>query len=201
MKYFYSHDFFNMKDNKKLLIIPKFKTLQQKNSYACGPACVLMMLNHLHKEHGQTLDGLVELFKTRHYPYGTDLVNIVEGVKSLGYKTFSTFDLKPNNKGLVFKSFASFKKFVKESIKNDEPILVLNVDYGGHYKVIIGYDEVDDDENHDMLIFADSLDVSDGKQDGYDVFPADRFYYMWFDKFEGRNEVKQGFMVINKSKK
>ena len=200
MKYYYNNDFYNLQESSNnLLLIKKFKTMQQKDSYTCGPACVLMMLNHISEGHGQTIEGLSKLFKTKNYPYGTELVDIVEGVRSLGYKTISTFDLKPNKKGLVFGTFTSFKKFVKKSIKNDEPILVLNVDYGGHYKVIIGYDEVDDNPNHDMLIFADPLDINDGREDGYDVFPADRFFYMWFDKFEGRNEVKQGFLVIKRS--
>ena len=74
----------------------------------------------------------------------------------------------------------------------------MNVDYGGHYKVIIGYDEVDKNPDHDMLIFADPLDLNDGVQDGYNYFPADRFFYMWFDNAGGRRETKQGFLTIRK---
>lgn len=198
MQYFFHHDFFNLKSKNGLYIIPNFKTIQQKTEYTCGPAGVLMILNHLDKNNKQTEESLTKAFNTRPYPYGTDFIDIVNGVKSLNYKTFSTYDLTADDDGLVFKSFDEFKKFAIKSIKEDNPILVLNVDYGGHYKVIIGYDEIDDNPEHDILIFADPLDVNDGVRDGYNYFPADRFFYMWFDGFEGRKKTKQGFLIIKK---
>lgn len=157
-----------------------------------------MILNHLDKNNKQTEESLTKAFSTRPYPYGTDFIDIVNGVKSLNYKTFPTYDLTADDDGLVFKSFDEFKKFAIKSIKEDNPILVLNVDYGGHYKVIIGYDEIDDNPEHDILIFADPLDVNDGVQDGYNYFPADRFFYMWPNGFEGRKKTKQGFLIIKK---
>lgn len=198
MQYFYHHDFFNLKSKNGLVIIPNFKTIQQKTEYTCGPASVLMILNYLDKNNKQTEENLTKVFKSRPYPYGTDFIDIVNGLKSLNYKTFSTFDLTADGDTLAFKSFDEFKKFAIKSIKENSPILVPNVDYGGHYKVIIGYDEVDDNPEHDILIFADPLDVNDGVQDGYNYFPADRFFYMWFDNFEGRKKIKQGFLIIKK---
>ena len=198
MKYYYNHDFYNLQSRDGLKIISHFKTVQQKTEYTCGPASVLMMLNYLDKENTYTEQGLANLFNSRPYPFGTELVDIINGVKSLGYNTLSTYDLPVNKDGLVFKTYHDFKKFVISFITNNEPILVLNVDYGGHYKVIIGYDEVDDNPDHDILIFADPLDLNDGIQDGYNYFPGDRFFYMWFDGFKGRHETKQGFLIIKK---
>jgi len=198
MKYYYNYDFYNLQNKDGLNIISHFKTVQQKTDYTCGPASVLMMLNYLDKQNVYTEADLAKLFNSRPYPFGTELIDIIKGIKSLGYKTFSTFDLPVNKDGLVFETFYDFKKFVIESIKNNEPILVLNVDYGGHYKVIIGYDEVDNNPEHDILIFADPLDLNDGIQDGYNYFPGDRFFYMWFDGFNKRRETKQGFMIIKK---
>ena len=198
MKYFYDYDFSNLTSGNGLYIIKGFKTFQQKLEYTCGPACVLMILKHLDKNTNYTEENLAKLFKTRQYPRGTELIDIISGLKSLGYKTFSNFDMKANRDGLVFKNFLNFKKFVIKSIKDNNPILVLNVDYGGHYKVIIGHDEVDKNFEHDMLIFADPLDINDGNQDGFTYFPADRFFNMWFDNFKGRKETKQGFVIIGK---
>ena len=198
MKYFYNYDFYNLQSKSGLNIISKFKTLQQTTEFTCGPVSVLMMLNYIDKNNNQTEDSLTELFKSRPYPYGTDLKNIINGLNSLGYKTYSNYDMTTNKDGLVFETFYNFKEFVIKYIKENKPILVLNVDYGGHYKVIIGYDEVDDNPEHDILIFADPLDLNDGVQDGYNYFPADRFFYMWFDSFKGRNETKQGFLTIQK---
>ena len=198
MKYFYNHDFFNLKSTNGLSIISNFKTIQQKTEYTCGPASVLMILNYIDKNNKQTEEILTKIFNTRPFPFGTELIDIISGVKKLGYKTFSTYDLKSNEDGIVFNDFSDFKKFALKTIKENKPILVLNVDYGGHYKVIIGYDEVDENPEHDILIFADPLDVNDGVQDGYNYFPADRFFHMWFDCFKGRKETKQGFLVITK---
>ena len=111
MKYFYHHDFFNLKSGNGLYIIHKFKIYQQKLMYTCAPASVLMILKHLDKNTKYTEKGLAKIFKTRPYPYGTELVDIINGLKSLGYKTFSNFDMKANRDGLVFKNFLNFKKF------------------------------------------------------------------------------------------
>lgn len=57
-----------------------------------------------------------------------------------------------------------------------------NVDWGGHWRVIIGFDTMGDDQDaNDVLILADPYDTTDHRQDGYGIVPAQRFYYMWFD--------------------
>ena len=63
------------------------------------------------------------------------------------------------------------------------PIMVQNVDWGGHWRVIIGYDTMgtDDITSSDVLIMADPYDTADHLQDGYVVVPAEKFFYMWFD--------------------
>lgn len=61
--------------------------------------------------------------------------------------------------------------------------MVENVDWGGHWRVIIGYDTMgtDDLTSSDVLIMADPYDTADHLQDGYVVVPAEKFFYMWFD--------------------
>jgi hypothetical protein len=138
------------------------------------------------------------LLKTSHET-GTKLVNIVKTVEKLGYSTISSLNIRKNRDGLVFFNYESFKKFVIDSIKNGEPIIVENVDYGGHYKVIIGLDQPSDNENMDILIFADPSDFYDGVSDGYNYFPAERFFYMWFDDHcLLKKNRKQPFLVIKK---
>ena len=74
-------------------------------------------------------------------------------------------------------------KFMKRNLLQGKSIIVENVEFGGHWRVIIGCDELYDD----VLIFADPFDTSDHKQDGYTCGSLDRFYWMWFDKRE-RNQ-------------
>ena len=62
------------------------------------------------------------------------------------------------------------------------PIMVENVEWGGHWRVIIGYDTCGTENTlDDVLIMADSYDTSDHYQDGYAVNNAERFFSMWFD--------------------
>jgi hypothetical protein len=81
------------------------------------------------------------------------------------------------------------------------PIIVDNIDWSGHYRVIIGYDTMGDDcfEN-DVLIMADPYDTTDHLQDGYGIELAARFYYMWFagDLDANGKRIKQLWMTIGK---
>ena len=61
-------------------------------------------------------------------------------------------------------------------------IMVENVEWGGHWRVIIGYDTIGTESSlDDTLIMMDPYDVSDHSQDGYVVNNAQRFFAMWFD--------------------
>ena len=61
-----------------------------------------------------------------------------------------------------------------------------NVDWGGHWRVIIGYDTMgtDDITSSDVLILADPYDTADHLEDGYLVVPAEIFFYMRFDSHQ-----------------
>lgn len=72
-------------------------------------------------------------------------------------------------------------EFVNNNLKAGVPIIVNDIDWGGHYRVIIGYDTMGDDYmGNDVIIMADPYDTTDHQQDGYNIVPAQRFYYMWF---------------------
>ena len=63
-----------------------------------------------------------------------------------------------------------------------KPVIVENVEWSGHWRVIIGVDTMGTAElDDDVLIFADPYDTTDHKQDGYTIGSLDRFYSMWFD--------------------
>ena len=64
-----------------------------------------------------------------------------------------------------------------------KPIMVENVEWGGHWRVIIGLDTMGTDDNisDDVLIMVDPFDTTDHNQDGYALDSVDRFFSMWFD--------------------
>ena len=89
-------------------------------------------------------------------------------------------------------TYLKFLEFVDRNLKQGIPIIVENVDWGGHWRVIIGHDTLGDKNGmNDVLILADPYDTSDHSQDGYTVVSAERFYYMWFDAHLFREKEKE----------
>lgn len=75
-----------------------------------------------------------------------------------------------------------FVKWLKKYLDKNIPIMVEWGDWGGHWLTIIGYDNMSTPTvSDDVLIFADSYDVTDHSQDGYYVYPLERFFTMWSD--------------------
>jgi hypothetical protein len=81
-----------------------------------------------------------------------------------------------------FETPERFADFVKSRLEADCPLLVEWSAWGGHWTVIIGYDDMGTPAIYDdVLIMADPYDTSDHLQDGYAIVPAERFFYEWFD--------------------
>ena len=212
-KYYNLYNFYNIKSEdaskfSSLVLLNGFKTIQQSKDNTCAPCCAIMVLNYFDDNRFTQKDEmrLAKMMGTKPFPYGTDLKNFVEFFNKISddehqYQYLSSIDYKKDKNGLCFSTFKQFKKFVLDNLKKGYPIIVENVDYGGHYKIIIGYDEVSKNSDEDILIFADSEDINDEEKDGYNIFPADRFYYMWFDDHCLSNEYrKQPFIVVKRIK-
>ena len=76
-----------------------------------------------------------------------------------------------------------FVKWLTSHLEAGRPIMVCNgaigMDIGSLLLVMItnGTPSIGDD----TLIFADPYDTSDHWQDGYSIFPLEKFFYMWQD--------------------
>ena len=111
-------------------------------------------------------------------------------------ETESTYDY-PGDKIYEFMTLDQIQTY----LKNDQPIMVAWNDWGGHWQVIIGYDTMGTETYaDDVIIVADSYDTTDHNQDGYGIYPAERFYYNWtmYDFFEdyGVEERDMLFCVL-----
>ena len=75
------------------------------------------------------------------------------------------------------------------------PVMVCWNDWGGHWQVIVGYDTMGTEtQQDDVFLVADPYDTTDHNQDGYGVYPAERFLYNFsmYDSFpeeEGGNDM------------
>ncbi len=192
--YFAHPDFYNMESTETLTIIPHFKTTQQTSEWACGVTSALMVMNYYGKADGLTEESLAEL---RHsldgtelegYP-GTTLNQEIDMFEKSGFDVVSTND-KPE--GLDFDE-------IQDYLKEGKPIAVCWIDWGGHWQVIIGYDNMGTETTQDdVIIVADPYDTTDHNQDGYGIYGAERFVYNWsmhgyFTEEEGGND---GLFVV-----
>ena len=173
--YFTHPDFYHMRSNQHLLILPHYQTYQQTTEYTCGPAAGLTVL-YYYGNHDFDEITLAQGMKTQDYPIGTNTANIVAFFKNIGWQTDTGITSKP------MESYDEFKNFVLKYLQQKRPIMVENVEWGGHWRVIIGYDNMGTESSlDDVLIMADPYDTCDHLQDGYVVNNGEKFFSMWFD--------------------
>ena len=168
-------DFFTAASTDTRIILKNYPTYQQTKENTCGPAAALTVLYY----YGVTKydeESLAREMKTQPYPIGTAPKDMLAFFERLDWKTESSL------KHSRFEEYDDFMKFVQEKLRAGIPIMVENVEWGGHWRVIIGYDTMGTENTlDDVLIMEDPYDTSDHSQDGYVVNNAERFYAMWFD--------------------
>lgn len=205
--YYVHPDFYHMHSKGSLTILPCFKTLQQSSEWSCGPASALMVLNWYGRQKDWTEQKLADL---RHplkdvqvpgfsnsYP-GTTLEQMKDMFQKVG-----GFDLvTTEDYAQAGKTFGP--EDIKATLKAGKPILVGWIDWGGHWQVIIGYDDMGTENTQDdVIIVADPYDTTDHDQDGYGILPAARFFstfdmYGQFPEKEGGNHNL--FVIVSPAK-
>ncbi|MBO5910730.1 MAG: C39 family peptidase [Elusimicrobiaceae bacterium] len=172
--YFKMPDVFKAVSNKHLTILTHYPTYQQTTEYSCGPAAALTVLWYYgYKDNTEV--SLVKKMGTSSQT-GTHVKQTADYFRSIGWIVQTNL---PGKK--TFDTYEKFVSFVLQELKSNHPILVANVDWGGHWRVIIGYDTMGTDSTlDDVLIFADPADTGDHNQDGYGVENGPKFYWSWF---------------------
>jgi hypothetical protein len=177
--YYKALDFYNMKSTDSLTILSKYKTYQQTTEVTCGPAAALTVLYYSGNTNWDERK-IANIMGTK-LVTGTDTSGMVKFFKTIGWDVKSSLTTAKKD-GTTFANVKEFKEFVISNLKDNTPIMVENIDWGGHWRVIIGYDTMGTETvADDVLILADSYDTADHFQDGYVVNPVEKFYYMWFD--------------------
>ena len=184
-------DFFTAKSTENRIILPNYPTYQQTTEFTCGPAAALTVMYYYGvKDYDEA--SLAREMKTQGYPIGTRPKDMLAFFEGIGWKTQSSFKHSP------FEEYDDFMKFVRETLSAGNPILVENIEWGGHWRVIIGYDDMKTENTlDDVLIMADPYDTSDHQQDGYTVNNAERFFSMWLDPHMPEGQQEQAFIVAH----
>ncbi len=184
--YFVHPDFYHMTSTDTLTILTGFKTIQQSSEWSCGVASALMALEWYGRRGDYNEQTLAELRPQGLTPGPTSLsqmVDIFEGVG--GFHCYSTIDAGENVSNVF-----TFD-YIRKTLADGNPIMIGWNDWGGHWQVIIGYDDMGTQaEQDDVIIVADPYDTTDHNQDGYGIYPAQRFwynftFYNYFDEAAG----------------
>ena len=189
---YYAHpDFYKMKGNKHLTLLQQYPTYQQTTEYTCGPAAAITVL-YYYGERKQDEVTLAKAMKTQPYPIGSNTADMTAGLRTLGWTVHNSLESKP------FADYEAFAAFAQAKLRANEPILVENVEWGGHWRVIIGYDTMGTASTlDDTLIFMDPYDTSDHRQDGYTIGNGERFFATWFDhSMLPEKQRQQAWIVI-----
>lgn len=187
--YFKTVDVYNMKSGGSLLLLEKYRTHQQHTRYTCGPAAAYTVVQYFLGKAPDTEKKMAKIMGT--HPAGvkdpgTNTRGMSRYFEKIGWSVKNS--LKDGSPG----TYEKFLDFVDDNLKQGIPVMVENVDWGGHWRVIIGHDSLGDANGaNDVLILADPYDTSDHAQDGYNIISAERFYYMWFDAHLFRENEKQ----------
>lgn len=183
-----------------LELIDHFDTYLQKQSYTCGCVAAMMVENY-YTGCGMDEDKVEEMMNAMGSTadYGTDTVSMKKYFDDMGWQTEVNYiedeDHIAPNEGLNPKVDGAEKpyealEFLKNNVVNGIPTIVEWVDWGGHWQVVVGYDDngTSDfsskaDIRDDVIIMADPADKTDHNWDGYYAVPAARFLYMWYDDY------------------
>lgn len=120
--------------------------------------------------------------------------------------TFSSLSLYTSENSDVSENFVEdacdsyFVKWLTKHIEAGNIIMVEWADWDGHWTAIIGYDNNKTPTiSDDTLIFADPYDTSDHWQDGYAIYPLERWFYLWNDRTVAAKPYQvQPYLVIGK---
>lgn len=174
--YFTHLDFYNMQSTDTLTILPKFQTMQQTSEWSCGVVSTMMVLNYYDTLGDYNEESLAQIRSNGLEPEATSLIDIIKIFDTVGgFDLESTYD-HPGDEIYDFMSLEKIREYIGKGI----PVIIGWNDWGGHWQVIIGYDTMGTEtEQDDVIIVADSYDTTDHNQDGYGVYPAERFFYNW----------------------
>ncbi|MDO4935581.1 MAG: papain-like cysteine protease family protein [Phascolarctobacterium sp.] len=173
--YYKDVDVYHMGNTATRTILTNFATRQQRTNYTCGPVAAMMVADYFLRTTPYDEMAVAKIMGTKKFS-GTDIAGMVAYFEKLGWQvTDSRKERSPE-------TYRYFLHWVTNNLAKGTPIIVENVEMGGHWRVIIGYDTMGTAvEDDDVLIMADPYDTNDHKRDGYTINSAMRFYYMWFD--------------------
>ncbi len=186
-------DYYNMENNDTRLILTNYRGFQQTMASSCGICSTFTVLAY----YGKNIDLWDEVYLVETYQALTGKIIYNVGVGGSGLRTlvtkglgFPQFDYTSNSSAsyvddktsVRFYTYDMFTEWVVGNLSKGTPMPISWRPHGGHWEVIIGYDDMGTDFPYDdVLVLADSGDSWDHYQDGYNTLVASQFYHQWFN--------------------
>ncbi|HWQ79249.1 MAG TPA: S-layer homology domain-containing protein [Anaerovoracaceae bacterium] len=196
--YYKSFDFYNygMKGSDSLVMLSEFRTVQQSTEWTCGPASALMVLDWFDKSNGLTDIDLAQMRQE-----GKEGATTINGMEEIfgalnedggNWAWFTTRDLAYDEDleahsigGHYLEWGADDDGLIPYLISAGIPVMVGWDEWGGHWQVVVGYDDMGTyGTQDDVLILADPYDTTDHNQDGYVLESFERLVYGWDAAFD-----------------
>ena len=200
--YYKFYDFYNMEDTDTLKVLTNFKTLQQSTEWTCGTTSATMVMNWFGMDEGEndislathrqggktgatTLAGMEEVFKYMNDTYKQDWIWFTNQDLDDPYGEESYI----GDYCLQAGTTEDWYGLIPYLLEKDIPIMIGWDEWGGHWQVIVGYDDMGTPEatQDDVLILADPYDTTDHNQDGYVIESFERLVYGWYSSYDEEN--------------
>ena len=178
--YYGFFDWSDMKSTDSLTLLEGFRTTQQVTEWTCGPSSALMVVDWF----GMNPSGLTELDLAQMRQGGMPGATLVDGQKEI----FANLNCEHGQDWVCFSMrdyFAAHPDadpaaLIPELLAQGIPMMIAWDEWGGHWQVIIGYDNMGTEATQDdVLVLADSYDTTDHNQDGYFLESFERLVFGW----------------------
>lgn len=198
-------DCYNLKDSDTMHALTNFQTLQQSTEITAAGAAAAMVTNWFGMNEGETdisliharqegkleqthLKGMKDIFRYMNDTYDQDWVWVdTDDLKNAdGEKETDGEENYVGDYCLQAGTTEDWPGLIPYLLDNDIPIIVGWDEWGGHWEVIVGYDDMGTKEKtqDDVLIMADPYDTTDHNQDGYRIEGFERLVYGYYSSFE-----------------
>lgn len=191
--YYPQIDWFEAESRDSLTVLTGVRTYQQTTDYTCGPAAALIAYDRLGGDTSSMDDVTLAWLRGAQSLQQRTTVAMMESIfDSLGWEYVSSHTLRPAQADML--CVTDLYAYIDAGL----PVMVGWLEWGGHWTVLIGYDDMATaDADDDVLVMADPYDTFDHCQDGYTLAPAAQFERLWrFDSTqEGVDDAEKPFIV------
>jgi hypothetical protein len=177
-QYYTGIDYTTLRSDYHLTVLPIKTVRQQVTNWTCGPVAAMNVMTY----YGVNFTG----GDSDEFRVSDEMHVSTTGVANATTTLGATPDVMAawfTSKGwnATWGTNGSIQ-MLRDNLKSGKPTLVEWIDWGGHWVVVVGYDDRGTPVFwDDVIIFADSSDCHDDRVDGITYFNAGEFEAMWFD--------------------